>query len=456
MKTSRPSGPGRRRKREVSPPTPARRSYARFTEKLRADGSFDEWGPFVSGGPWKGFLTKYEESNLMVRKMMRVSAKLERARQAARLLDGANVGARGAGDAPAVPDAGTLDEARRELWRGQCNCAYWHGVFGGLYLPHLRSAVYEHLIRAEGLLDGVRGDAWDEVEILDHDLDGFEEIVLESRETAVYVAPSRGGSIFELDVRRANWNVLATMASYEEAYHDEVLEEGGEGLRSIHDGVVAKEKGLERLVAGDVRARAAAVDRFLPADARPADVRRARAGEGADSRCAFRLARQDGSVGVVMRADTVAECGGRWPVAVEKRVRLVAPGGVSVEYTLTPGTDLDVLFTSEWNLAFLTASKEWVAMRVGGGKRLSLAAEHAFEGVGSVVVEDRLRGESVRLACEPDATVWSWPLETASQSEGGLERVFQGLTLVTVWPLRAAAGEPVNFTVRFSALPLEG
>ena len=157
-----------------------------------------------------------------------------------------------------------------------------------------------------------------------------------------------------------------------------------------------------------------------------------------------------------MRADTVAECGGRWPVAVEKRVRLVAPGGVSVEYTLTPGTDLDVLFTSEWNLAFLTASKEWVAMRVGGGKRLSLAAEHAFEGVGSVVVEDRLRGESVRLACEPDATVWSWPLETASQSEGGLERVFQGLTLVTVWPLRAAAGEPVNFTVRFSALPLEG
>jgi len=33
-------------------------------------------------------------------------------------------------------------ESRDHLWRAQCNCPYWHGVFGGLYLPHLRAAVY--------------------------------------------------------------------------------------------------------------------------------------------------------------------------------------------------------------------------------------------------------------------------------------------------------------------------
>ena len=29
----------------------------------------------------------------------------------------------------------------RDLYKGQCNDPYWHGVFGGLYLPHLREAV---------------------------------------------------------------------------------------------------------------------------------------------------------------------------------------------------------------------------------------------------------------------------------------------------------------------------
>ena len=39
------------------------------------------------------------------------------------------------------------------LYQSQCNDAYWHGVFGGLYLPHLRSAVYEHVIKAEYMAD---------------------------------------------------------------------------------------------------------------------------------------------------------------------------------------------------------------------------------------------------------------------------------------------------------------
>jgi len=39
------------------------------------------------------------------------------------------------------------------LYRGQCNCPYWHGVFGGMYLPHLRSALYRELIKADKLTD---------------------------------------------------------------------------------------------------------------------------------------------------------------------------------------------------------------------------------------------------------------------------------------------------------------
>ncbi len=31
--------------------------------------------------------------------------------------------------------------------------AFWHGLFGGIYIPVLRQAVYEHLIRAERMAE---------------------------------------------------------------------------------------------------------------------------------------------------------------------------------------------------------------------------------------------------------------------------------------------------------------
>ena len=45
------------------------------------------------------------------------------------------------------------EAAKKELYRSQCNCAYWHGLFGGLYLNYLRHAVYKHLILAENAAD---------------------------------------------------------------------------------------------------------------------------------------------------------------------------------------------------------------------------------------------------------------------------------------------------------------
>ena len=41
------------------------------------------------------------------------------------------------------------DEAVTNLLQGQCNDPYWHGIFGGLYSPHLRTAVWRSLIRSE-------------------------------------------------------------------------------------------------------------------------------------------------------------------------------------------------------------------------------------------------------------------------------------------------------------------
>ncbi len=49
-------------------------------------------------------------------------------------------------------DPNELAIARDHLYRGQCNCPYWHGAFGGIYLPHLRNAIFHHLITADNIL----------------------------------------------------------------------------------------------------------------------------------------------------------------------------------------------------------------------------------------------------------------------------------------------------------------
>jgi len=80
-----------------------------------------------------------------------------------------------------------------QLWAGQCNDAYWHGVFGGLYLPNLRVPVYRHLLRAEAELDAIEALPSVRVEETDFDCDGSKEVLIESDKMNLYFKPSSGG-----------------------------------------------------------------------------------------------------------------------------------------------------------------------------------------------------------------------------------------------------------------------
>ena len=102
-------------------------------QDLEASGKKEEWKPFIRGGLWNNFLAKYDESNRMHKKMLHVSRKIASAKNSS----------------PST----VINEATKELYRGQCNCSYWHGLFGGLYLNYLRHAVLESLIKAETIID---------------------------------------------------------------------------------------------------------------------------------------------------------------------------------------------------------------------------------------------------------------------------------------------------------------
>ncbi len=115
-------------------PTKARNAYHQVSQEF---ANRPDVLRFLRGGPWRAFFTKYAESNLLHKKMLRVSAK-QHSFDSKRM----------------SPERSAKHHcAEKHLLRAQCNDAYWHGVFGGVYAPHLRTELWRELVRAETLLD---------------------------------------------------------------------------------------------------------------------------------------------------------------------------------------------------------------------------------------------------------------------------------------------------------------
>src|SRR5207237_291485 len=107
------------------------------------------------------------------------------------------------------------------LWAGEGNCPYWHGVFGGVYLPHIRGAAFSHLIAAEALADAAARDPGPYAlgEAADLDGDGHTEVRLATDVLALTVDPGRGGSLVEWDYRPVPRHLGNVLTRRREAYH---------------------------------------------------------------------------------------------------------------------------------------------------------------------------------------------------------------------------------------------
>jgi len=348
------------------------------------DGAHD----LLRGGHWRNFLARYPESNRLHKRALRASHRLWARREGA---DRA------------------WHEARTRLWRAQCNCPYWHGVFGGLYLPHLRAAVYRELIAAERYLapPGVS------VERDDLDLDGFEDVLLETPEWAAWIS-SRGGRLWGFDDRHGLVNYGNTLARRTEHYHAALRGasvEGGEG-ESIHGALRVKEPGLDALAARlDPHGRDSFVDAWSEAGATTewAEARWALA-EGAASGVTLRVAEGDAP-------------------AIEKRFRVGEDGALEVEYRLQSSRARLGKLTVELNLGLHVPHAADRFVEVEGARAVPphLGAEARHEGVTRSAFVDAWAGRRLDVWTDRRGTLERAPIETVSQSEAGAERVFQGI-----------------------------
>ena len=403
---------------------------------------------FLRGGFWRGFFSKYAEANLLHKKMLRVSSKLR-----CDTAHGSKKDARG---------SSRRAKAITHLLRSQCNDAYWHGIFGGLYAPHLRTELWRELVRAETIADSLHhgAKAYQAMTQLDFDADGREEIEITTPKFAAVVKPSDGGTLAVLDFRPSAVTLINSLQRRVEAYHSRLQNaaQSAGKVASIHDQTLAKEAGLEKrlkydrwarntfrlllfapgkthedfealrleesaaFAGGDYRVEQASSKeiqlsmeaplRQVLAGVDPGFILRAAKSlqfqnheQGFDVRCRVDLAPKE------PRSPLVGGSGpAQFTVGLEMVINLLAPN-VPDRYIEFAGGRKPL----EWS-------------GVIDGPRVRLADEWQ-----DVAVEIEARGAS---------QLWISPIETVSESEEGFERVYQGSQILGVWNVTLDPEQP--------------
>ena len=396
-----------------------------------------------AGGFWRNFKSKYAETDEMYARMLELSRRVDAAER-----DG-------------TAEAAPLDLARRELYRAQCNCPYWHGAFGGLYLPHLRNAIYGHLIACNDALDRAEGRVGRRVsiEVADYNLDARLEAKLENDRLIALVRPAHGGHLYELDVRHAGVNVLATLDRRPEPYHAAIATAAlagpplapTEGPSNLHDRVILKQEGMDRLLVYDRSPRKALVDHFLPLEATIDDMARCRdieRGDFAQGTYLSKTHREDGRVALLMERSGLAD---GHLIRISKTIAMEAGRpGLEVIYILEdlpPGVPLH--FAVELNLAAMAGHADDRYYSAPHDGRLGmLDALLDLPQTDGVDLSDEWLDLRVNLRWSTPGGLWCFPVETASQSEGGFEGIYQSSAVVPHW--QVVADHSGRWSVRIS------
>ncbi len=417
-------------------PVTAYHQYERFEQLLKQHQLYDEFNVFVRGGFWRNFLSKYPESNNMHKKSLYLSEKARALLQQ-------------------QPDNPLVKEAQDHIWAGQCNCPYWHGVFGGLYLGHIRHAMYTHFLEAEKLLRQAEGTAKEAaVQVMDFDADGQAEVLLETPSLNVYVAPVRGAHVFELDVLPRNFNIVNTMTRREEGYHRKLLEmaahqqqeAGGEGVASIHDLVMAKEPGLEKYLIYDHYQRKSLIDHWFSPQETLANFQQGKYQElGNFVEQPYQV--ENTAVQKAVASMVLSRKGNvQWqnqlvPVVLNKTIQVDGVNHLmSAEYNIEVGGtgDEPLWFGVEFNFSLFAGDvpDRYYFSREAELPEKKLRTQGELKSVQHFGLMDEYNGFAIELTTDRKANVWYLPVETVSLSEAGFERVYQNSCVILLFPVK--------------------
>jgi 4-alpha-glucanotransferase len=381
----------------------------RFCEMIVADGDWLELTTFASLADRTLPLGKVYLSDSAFRWRNLQSRRAEGDEMYARMLGISQRLAAAASNVESDPDY--LEVARLELYRGQCSSAYHASRAGaGLYLPHLRNAVYRHLIAAHNALDEIEGNSGPRVraDVGDFNLDARQEVRLENDCLIASVRPAQGGHVSELDLREQLINALATLAHQ------------GKAEPSLFDR----------------HPRKALVDHFYPVEATLEDVVGGRAvdcGDFAVGTFQAKVQRESRRVALIMNR---AGRAGDHSIRLRKTISLAAgEATLFVRYEIDQiPSDACLHFGVEINLAGMGEQFQGCSYLNPNGTRLGPSSRPLdLPHENGLRLNDPSSDLCVSLGWSQSAGLWCFPIVTAIQCETGRDHIHQSSAVIPHW-----------------------
>jgi alpha-amylase len=373
--------------------------YESLQSHLKNSPNYNSYKDFVRGGFFRNFYAKYPRLNYMHKRMLSLSEKINR---------------------KASPKKDR--KIFRYLWKGQCNCGYWHGIFGGFYLGHIRAAIYENLIKAETEFDKKYQKRDLIIEEIDLDLDGSPEVIAKNK-NLICVFSQKGGTILELSLREPPSNLINTITRREESYHTKIREKVKtevKGAATIHDIIQSKDKDLDKYLVYDKYQRLGLVDHILDRDITLPDFSNQHKFKTLGNEYySFSLKKARERINLIYSYEDK-------DIEFLKRIVFSKKVTLEVEYNFEKNNILKSHnFGVEFNL-FLPSPKDIVI-----GHNLALGEGRVFKEMTSLVIRDLY--QRIKINFEFDrADIFIMPMYSVSSSESGFEKAYQQTTVLFI------------------------
>lgn len=411
-------------------------------EELKKSNENEIITRFMRGGFWRNYFSKYSESNRMNKRMIYASNIFDRfkfKRNKDKIKEDKEI---------------ALDY----LLQGQCNCPYWHGTFGGLYLNNLRHATYSNLIKSTSISEkNIYRENYFIKKNIDFDMDGRDEVIISSeKETLIF--HSLSGSLIEWDLKKENpINLIDTLKRREEAYHISAIrntnnDNQNEGHVSIHEIAKKVDEKIAKYLVFDKNEKVFGVDHFLNKMPSAEEFQLLQYEENADFFESFYKIIEDkidkDFAKVIFKRK--GKIDGK-EINLTKKYIIDSNGGFSLEVNLENKSkeDIEFVYALENNITLL-AGCEKDRYYTGEDKRISENLSETGEWTGKVfaMTDEAYIKIKILIEAEEDTTFLYMPNYTISDAVDKLEMNYQNSTIVCLKKINLKPNEKKYYKIK--------
>ncbi len=360
---------------------------------------------------WKQSLLDCFEANLLHKKMLRVSKKINSAKE-------------GKSRFKVIKEM--LTQAQELLLKGQSNDTYLTNNSDGIYQPTKRHNAYKNLIQAENLIDNAsrHSTKWIQVSELDYDCDGNDEIIVETETNIIYISPHMGGTILEHDFRPRCLNVTNVFS--EEQRHKKIKKQRNretEAKLTLVDHFLDKNTLLEDCLSKNLK-------HLTNKIINPYLVEKIKAKE---ETCKVEL-----KLNTQLNYNNTTN-----EVELIKQINLRSgESSIVFDYSLVNKSEksIETLFAIEFNLNTSTYLDPNSYFYLNGNPQNKTNSPHLdsieqINEIKQISVKSNVHNLNLTISCNKSFHVFRYPIKLIYNEVDKDESIFQGVTILLNWPL---------------------